>query len=201
METAWEKALKTEPIKKVEIQVSVSSGIKVFENTETYKGERAVCWQFHLNEFEETQKLIKALGTNYAYQKIETEKSRKDALEHAKWLIENGNYKWYSDPENGTLWEDLPEEDRGWIGRNGSARKWSKWTPELILKQSGWEEDEVYWFSISKNDIYTYQLILREGDWIAFCPVFINHYDGRLFINVQKDIDLPFKSEWKEITR
>ena len=93
----------------------------------------------------------------------------------------------------------MPEEDRYWIGRDGSSRKWSKWTPEKILERDGWEEGEVYWFSISKDNTYTYQLILREGDWIAFCPAFINSFEGRLFMNVEKDIDLPFKSEWKEI--
>ena len=186
---------------KVEIQTSVSSGIKVFENTDTWKGERAICWQFHLSELEETQKLIKALGTNYIYQNIDSEKSRKDALEHAKWLIVSGNYTYYHDEENGTPFKDFPEEIQNKIGYYGYdyTRKWSKWTPELILERDGWEEDEVYWFSITKDDTYTYQLILREGDWIAFCPTFISHYDGRLFMNVEKDIDLPFKSEWKEI--
>lgn len=183
---------------RVEIQTSVSSGIKVFENTDFWKGARAVCWQFHLNELEETQKLIKTLGTNYAYQKIDTEKSREHALEYAKWLIDSGNMDYYVDSE-GTPFEELPEEVQNKIGYYGEGKKWSKWTPELILERDGWEEDEVYWFSISKDNTYTYQLILKEGDWIAFCPAFMNRYDDRLFMNVEKDIDLPFKSEWKEI--
>lgn len=186
---------------RIDIQVSVPSGIKVFENTDTWKGERAICWQFHLNELEETQKLIKALGTNYAYQNIDSEKSREHDFDHAKQLIDLGNYTYYHDEENGIPYKDLPEEIKLKIGYESDSSKWSKWTPEKILERNGWEEDEVYWFSISKDDTYTYQLILREGDWIAFCPTFISHYDGRLFMNVEKDIDLPFKSEWKEKTK
>ena len=186
---------------KVEIQTNVSSGIKVFENTETWKGERAVCWQFHLNELEETQKLIKALGARHAYQEIDSEKSYEQDLEHAKWLMEQGSsYDYYHDEENGIPFEKLPIEAQDKIGYHwGSYYKWSKWTPERIVASHGWEEDEVYWFSITKDDTYTYQLILKEGDWIAYCPVFKDVYEGRIFMNVDSNISLPFKSEWKEV--
>ena len=61
-------------------------------------------------------------------------------------------------------------------------------------------EDEVYWFAIAKDGTYTYQLILKEGDWIAFCPTVGKMYGNQYFMNIGKDFGLPYKSGWKEET-
>lgn len=179
------------------MKIELPNGVKVLKNVET--DMLAVCWQFHLNKLEDTRDKIIKLGEYCCFEKISSERSREGELKHAQWLIDTGVYDYYNDPENGTPFEDLSEEGKAKVGDdwNSHTKKWSKWTPEKIIARDGWYEDEVYWFSITKDADYTYQLILKDGDWIAYCPGLKNTYN--VFLNCGKECRLPNFSDWKEI--
>ena len=54
-----------------------------------------------------------------------------------------------------------------------------------------------YWFSIGKGNGFCYQLILKDGDWICFCPRLENVVN--VFFNVGEDpSSLPYSSDWEE---
>lgn len=124
----------------------------------------------HLDEIREHMKRLSE-KCKYGYNTIDDEKSREQMYNHWKKRIEETagtSYElgWYCDNVYGIPYDQIPEnERRGWMSGSG---KFSKWTPETALKQDGWEDGEVYWFSISKDSTYDYQLILKEGDWIEF---------------------------------
>ena len=171
-------------------------GTRAFENTEMWKGAIAICWQFHLDKVEETREIINKFNQYCAFEKIDSEKSIEDDRKQARRLIDEGSYGWCLDPENGTLYEELSEKEQEELGWHGSGRKWSKWTVEKLLQKWGWEDDEVYWFSIGKGNGFCYQLILKDGDWICCCPAISNRYN--VFINVGQDCKLPYSSDWEE---
>jgi hypothetical protein len=157
-------------------------------------GSSAVTVQFHMKDLDEIRKWIISKGG-----KIDVEKSYEEELKHYQHLIDIGNYSYYCDDKNGIPFNELPLEAQEKIGPGRWDRrdsKWSKWTPEKLLEQRGWEEGEVYWFSLHKDNTYTYQLILKEGDWI--CREYYEP-NGRYFYNVDYDCTLPYNSEWKEI--
>ena len=148
--------------------------------------------QFHMEDLEEVRKWIQDNDG-----RIDSERSRKEMYEHAQWLIAQGNHDYYVDEENGIPFCKLPKsvQERLW-DHGGAHRKWSKWTPEKILEDRGWEPDEVYWFSISKDSTYTYQLILKEGDWICRESYEPNRQP---FYNVGSECHLPYSSDWEEL--
>lgn len=169
---------------------------KIYKNNNFWKGAEAICWQFHLDKLEETRSIIEKLGSLHAFQKIESEKSREESLKDAQYLIDIGNYDYYHDEENGVLFDKLPKKDREKLYSycRGSG-KWSKWTAEKILEHNGWQKDEVYWFTISKDNTYNYQLILKDGDWICYCPK-ISLEDKNFFFNVGTESFPPYKDDW-----
>lgn len=66
--------------------------------------------------------------------------------------------------------------------------------PEKYLENEGWEKDEILWVSLEANNIYAYQLILKEGDWVAF-----GHFwdgEGYRFYNVGQNCFLPNNEDW-----
>ena len=82
-------------------------------------------------------------------QEIEHEYSREDAIKFCKKLLADGTYN------------SLPGVDN-----NGQPLK--VWTIDELLEQLGWQDNEVYWFSILSPRVgYSYQLILKPGDIIA----------------------------------
>lgn len=119
--------------------------------------------QFHLKDLDDFRKWLKSKGAE-----IDSEKSREEAIEHAKWLLEEGHYDYFVDEQHGTPYSELSQEAQRKIGYSASSStKWSPWTVDLLLQKDGWEPDEVYWFSIDRGDgEYCYQLILKEGDWV-----------------------------------
>lgn len=172
---------------------------KYFKNTNYFNGcgPKGIAMKFSLQGLEVARAFIKAYGG-----KIDSEKSRADAYKHAQWLIEQGSYTYYHDEENGTPYDKLPAEEQNKIRapRWGDQGKWSKWTPELILERDGWYEGEVYWFSIQKDDTYTYQLILKEGDWI-FRELFTSDpVKFRKAADVDGNPAIPYMEDWEEVS-
>lgn len=172
--------------------------IKTFKNknTKAWEGKIAICWKFQLDKVDETRKIINIFNELCTFEKIDSEKSVEDDRKQAQRLIDEGSYSWSLDPENGTPFEKLPEEVQEEIGWPGSGRKWSKWTVEKLLQKWGWEEGEVYWFALSKDHVSVYPLILKDGDWICFCPALERDY--HTFLNVGQDCKLPYSSDWEE---
>lgn len=172
---------------------------KFFNNTNFYNGcgPSGVAIKFSLQSLEVARAFIKAFGGV-----IDSEKSREESYKHAQWLIEQGNYTYYHDEENGTPYDKLPakERDKIYAPRWGDPGKWSKWTPELILQRDGWYDDEVYWFSIQKDDTYTYQLILKEGDWIFRELLTSDPVKFRKAEDVDGNPAIPYMSDWEEIS-
>ena len=75
------------------------------------------------------------------------------------------------------------------------SKYWKKWTAEEAAERLGaWEKEDVVWFKILKNRDFVYSLILKNGDYIAMLP----GKDER-FVNLGKDILLPYCSDWEEI--
>ena len=128
---------------------------------------------------------------------IDREKSREESYKHNQHLIDIGNYDYFNDEENGTPFDELPKKDQeklyGYCRGHG---KWSKWTAEKLLERDGWEKDEVYWFSLQKDNTYDYQLILREGDFVCREAYEPNH---RPFYTIGSECRFEHSSEWKEI--
>lgn len=127
-------------------------------------------FKFEMEHLDEIREYMKQLTSLCNYNTIDSEKSRQDRYESWKKRIEEGKGEcaltWYSDPD-GVPYSEVPESEReDWMSQ--CYTNFSRWTPEHGLESEGWEPDEVYWFSISKNDTYTYQLILKEGDWVEF---------------------------------
>lgn len=170
--------------------------VKVFKNTEIWRDAIAICWKFQLSKLDDTREIINKFNQYCAFEKIDSEKSIEDDRKQAQRLIDEGSYKWSLDPENGTPFEELPEEVQEEIGWSGSGRKWSKWTVEKLLQKWGWEEGEVYWFALSKDRIYDHPLILKDGDWICYCPAISDRYN--IFMNAGQDCKLPYSSDWEE---
>lgn len=97
-----------------------------------------------MNDVNKVRNFINELG-----QEIEHEYSREDAIKFCKKLLADGTYN------------SQPGTDR-----DGNPLK--VWTVEDLLEQLGWQDDEVYWFSILSPRVgYSYQLILKPGDIIA----------------------------------
>jgi len=156
-------------------------------------GKFAKVVQFQMSNLNEFKAWLIANGA-----KIEKIKSRKEALEHAENLIKNGTYDYYRDEEHGTPFNELPEDAQESLYRycHGSG-KWSKWTPEYLIERNGWQEDEVIWFSLLMgNSGYTYQLILKDGDYVAREIL----GDDRKFYDIGDDIELPYSTDWKELS-
>ena len=174
---------------------------KFFKNTEIYNGcgPKGIAIPFSLENLNVARAFIIAFGG-----KIDSEKSRADAYKHAQWLIDQGSYTYYHDEQNGTPFNELPpeEQEKVGLGRWESERsKWSKWTPERILERDGWYEGEVYWFSIQKDNTYTYQLILKEGDWIFREFFGSDPYRFQKVEAVDGKSMLPYCNDWEEITQ
>lgn len=155
-------------------------------------GKFAKVVQFQMSNLDEFKKWLIVNGA-----KIEEIKYRKSALEHAENLIKNGTYDYYHDEENGTPFNELPEDAQAKLyGYCHGSGKWSKWTPERIIERNGWREDEVIWFSLLKDSTYTYQLILKDGDYVAREIL----GDDRKFYDIGDDIKLPYSTDWEELS-
>lgn len=173
-------------------------------------GTQAYCFKFTMDELEDVRKKIILLSAQCAYQNIDSEKSREEQLKHAQWLIDNKSYTFHvceawQNYKDAKPYKDWPEElkngrDLPYNNYVSQDTLWAPWTAEDLIASCGWEEDEVYWFAITKDGTYTYQLILKEGDWIAFCPRVGKMYGNQYFMNIGKDFGLPYKSGWKEET-
>lgn len=172
---------------------------KFFKNTNFYNGcgPKGIAIKFTLQSLNVARAFIKGCGGV-----IDSEKSRADAYKHAQWLIDNGNYTYYIDCENGTPFEDLPKKEQEKIHAPqwGGKGKWTKWTPERILERDGWYEGEVYWFSIQKDDTYTYQLILKEGDWIFRELLTSDPVKFRKAEDIDGNPAIPYMSDWEEVS-
>lgn len=178
------------------IALTPIENFKIYKNKGMWKGAEAICWQFHLDKLEETRSIIEKLGSLHAFQKIESEKSREESLKYAQHLIDIGNYDYYHDEENGVPFDKHPKEAKEKLLQHSRGYgKWSKWTAEMILERNGWQKDEVYWFSITKDNTYTYQLILKDGDWICYCPK-ISLEDKDFFFNVGETPSPPYSDDW-----
>ena len=176
-------------------------GTRAFKNTEMWEGAIALCWQFHLDKVEETRDIINRLADGAGYVKTQhicEEKSREGERERFQKLIDNGTYTWGVDPD-GITEEEVEKIDPNFSpGWGYSGNRWTKWTADLLLKKNGWEDDEVYWFSIEKGNGLCYQLILKDGDWICYCPRLEDVLN--VFLNVGEDPSrLPYSSDWEEI--
>ena len=175
-------------------------GTRAFKNTEIWAGAIALCWQFHLDKVEETRNIINKMADHLGYVRIQhicEEKSREDEKKRFQKLIDDGVYGWAVD-DDGLTEEEVkkidPDFSPGW---GYSGNRWTKWTADLLLKKNGWDDGEVYWFSIDKDNGLCYQLILRDGDWICFCPRLENVVN--VFFNVGEDpSSLPYSSDWEE---
>lgn len=172
---------------------------KFFNNTNFYNGcgPSGVAIKFSLQSLEVARAFIKAFGGV-----IDSEKSREESYKHAQWLIEQGNYTYYHDEKNGTPYDKLPKKEQDKIRAPswGDQGKWSKWTPELILERDGWYEGEVYWFSIQKDNTYTYQLILKEGDWIFRELLTSDPVKFRKAEDIDGNPAIPYMGDWEEIS-
>ncbi len=186
---------------KKQLNDEIDPSIKLFLNIEDKK-QVAFVIEFHLKEKDKLKKFIELCGSYCTFDKIESEKTREECLKHAQWLIDRGNYTYYHDEENGTPFDELPSEEQEKVGLGyweSKRSKWSKWTPEKILEQNGWEEDEIYWLSLAKDNTYTYQLILKEGDFVYFAPLRPEYKFGNT-IKIDGKIALPYMSDWVEVS-
>lgn len=116
-------------------------------------------------------------------------------------FLDTGRYDWHiAEPNDltATLYENLPEEDQYKIGHSGCNRRWSKWTVDEILAKDGWEPNEVYWFSLHKDDTYCYQLILKEGSYVCR-EYYGNDHKFYTLSVIDGDVKLPDWSSWVEI--
>lgn len=116
-------------------------------------------------------------------------------------LLDNKYLTYHIDP-NGTPFSELSEEDQTEIGYSGSASKWSKWTVDEILRRNGWYDDDLVWFSLEKDNTYTYQIILQDGMWLYFAP-FLSH-DNEPFgyvkdNGIENAAPLPYMYDWAEV--
>lgn len=172
---------------------------KFYKNTQN--GNTAILFKFNLKDIDKFRKVLKQLGAKVSYNQIDSEKSRASALKNAQKLIDSGSISYYLDTENGIPFSELPEKAQMKL-KNYGWSKWSKWTAEKWIAKDGWEPDEVYWFSITKNNTYTYQLILKEDDWVSFMPY--DMYENQAFDNVgNKFIDgklpIPNFDDYEEL--
>lgn len=174
---------------------NIDPNLKVFANNET--GTVAFVTQFHLDKKEKLIEFINNLNKYCNYEKIEKAITREEALKHAQYLIDQEIY-YYGEDDEGTPFNELPKKVQEKIGeRCGWGRKWTKFTPESVIARDGWEEDEVFWVSLTKDGTYTYQLILKDGDYVSFIPTDERkfwpapYFDGKIW--------LPNSSDWVEI--
>ena len=159
-------------------------------------GKCAKVVQFHLAELDEFRQWLQENGAH-----IDSEKSIEDCRKHAQWLLDTGRYDWHiAEPNDltATLYENLPKEDQYKIGYSGCNCRWSKWTVDEILAKDGWEPNEVYWFSLHKDDTYCYQLILKEGSYVCREYYGDDHKFYTLSV-IDGDVKLPDWSSWVEI--
>ena len=178
---------------------------KVYENTEFWKGAKAFCFQYHKGDEDKIENVINFFKKFVRYNKIESKKTRAEAEKHAQWLIDKGTYSYYiADPNDltATLYENLAPEEQAKIGYSGSGRRWAKWTVDKILRQNGWYDDDLVWFSLEKDNTYTYQIILQDGMWLYFAP-FLSH-DNEPFGYVKDNgiedaAPLPYMYDWAEV--
>ena len=174
---------------------------KVYENTELWKGGKAFCFQYHKGDEDKIENVINFFNTFVSYNKIESKITRAEAEKHAKWLIDSKNYTYHLDP-NGTPFDELSEEDKMGIGYSSSGSRWSKWTVDEILRKNGWYDDDLVWFSLEKDNTYTYQIILQDGMWLYFAP-FLSH-DNEPFgyvknTGIEDAAPLPYMYDWAEV--
>lgn len=178
---------------------------KVYENTELWEGGKAFCFQYHKGDEDKVENVINFFNAFVPYNKIESKKTRAEAEEHAQWLIDKGTYSYYiADPNDltATLYENLAPEEQAKIGYSGAGRRWAKWTVDKILRQNGWYDDDLVWFSLEKDNTYTYQIILQDGMWLYFAP-FLSH-DNEPFGYVKDNgiegaAPLPYMYDWAEV--
>ena len=184
---------------KKQLNDEIDPSIKLFLNIED-KRQVAFVTEFHLKEKDKLKKFIELCGSYCIFEKIESEKTREESYKHAQHLIDIGNYDYFNDEENGTPFNELPEKDQEklytYCRGNG---KWSKWTAEKLLERNGWYKDEVYWLSLTKDNTYTYQLILKEGDFVYFAPLNSEYKFGNT-IKIDGKIALPYMSDWVEVS-
>ena len=60
--------------------------------------------------------------------------------------------------------------------------------------QYGWYPDEKLWYALTKNSTYTYQLILKPGDWVGYTP-----WDQIAYCNCHAGCHLPYSADWEEV--
>ena len=173
--------------------------VKFYKNTDPTNGVGLfiIATKFSLDNLDEARHFIEFCGGE-----IEKEKSRKNALERFQHLIEDGTYTYFVDSSNGVPYSELPEEEQKKINhRQPESHKWSRWTPEKLVERDGWEEDEVYWFSLKNDFDYTYQVILKEGS-IIYKPYFGR--DKKIWVSEEIEglpTPFPFADDWAEISK
>lgn len=168
------------------------------EYTQNTFGTKARIVQFHMKDLDDFRIWLEKVCNCV----IESEKSREKQLEYYRSLIEKGTYSYYHDEDHGTPFSELPEEAQNKIGynHNNTYSKWSKWTPEKLVEYNGWHDGEIYWFSIldSRTD-RTYQLILKEGDWVTKMKYRPNVFTcGEWFEDAKSP--LPDFDNWEQIS-
>lgn len=137
-------------------------------------GNKALTFKYHKGEENKILEVINILNKNMAYNKVESHVTRDEALAQAQQLIDRGSLT--------THYE-----------KNGEV----KWTAEDWIEYSkGWYPGEEFWISLSKNETYTYQVILKDGDVLYFSRAFKEPFGS------SSDIEglnpLPCSNMWKE---